>query len=230
MSNDIRAALERLVRAYDSNEGLPIAEWIATARAALAEPVGEGPSDEDIHALHQAVFASRLYAPPPRTTAEADFARAILARWGHPAAPPAPQSGLPWKTDGPAVPESREPASVAPDARPTPLIQAAQAAPSRVLVHCPETCWIEIRRIADGKIIYSNHRKGTLMLPIGEPPAEPPAPAGGLAERLAGVWNYGQPLHPAAARAAIREVAAWLDERGMHGCSVWLREEADRCP
>ena len=39
-----------------------------------------------------------------------------------------------------------------------------------------------------------------------------------------------QPLHPAAARAAIREVAAWLDERGMHGCSLWLREEADRCP
>ena len=44
MSNTIRAALERLVRAYDNNEGLPIAEWIATARAALAaEPVGEGP-------------------------------------------------------------------------------------------------------------------------------------------------------------------------------------------
>ena len=32
---------------------------------------------------------------------------------------PAPQSGLPWKTDGPAVPESREPASVAAEARPT---------------------------------------------------------------------------------------------------------------
>jgi hypothetical protein len=31
---------------------------------------------------------------------------------------PAPQSGLPWKTDGPAVPEGREPASVAAEARP----------------------------------------------------------------------------------------------------------------
>ena len=30
----------------------------------------------------------------------------------------APQSGLPWATDGPAVPESREPASVATEARP----------------------------------------------------------------------------------------------------------------
>lgn len=100
--------------------------------------------------------------------------------------------------------------------------------PGQVIVHCPETCWIEIRRIADGKVIYSNYRKGDLRLPINEPPAEPPAPAGGLVERLAGVWNHGQPLHPAAARAVIREVAAWLDERGLHGCSLWLREEGDR--
>jgi hypothetical protein len=31
---------------------------------------------------------------------------------------PAPQSGLPWKADGPAVPECREPASVAAEASP----------------------------------------------------------------------------------------------------------------
>jgi hypothetical protein len=30
------------------------------------------------------------------------------------------------------------------------------------------------------------------------------------------------------ARAAIREVAAWLDTKGQHGCSLWLREEADQ--
>jgi|LakMenEpi03Aug12_release.lakeMendotaPanAssembly.Ray.scaffolds.fasta_scaffold63958_12 hypothetical protein len=30
------------------------------------------------------------------------------------------------------------------------------------------------------------------------------------------------------ARAAIREVAAWLDTKGQHGCSLWLREEASR--
>jgi hypothetical protein len=47
MSADIHAALKRMVRAYDNNEGLPIAEWIATARAALAaDPVGEGPLKE----------------------------------------------------------------------------------------------------------------------------------------------------------------------------------------
>ena len=43
---------------------------------------------------------------------------------------PAPQSGLPWKTDGPAV-QSREPASVAFDARP--LSPAAQAVETAVL-------------------------------------------------------------------------------------------------
>ena len=44
---------------------------------------------------------------------------------------PAPQSGLPWKTDGPAVLESREPASVAADAKP--LSPAAQAVETAVL-------------------------------------------------------------------------------------------------
>ena len=41
---------------------------------------------------------------------------------------PAPQSGLPWPADGPAVPESREPASVTPEAtgQPRQLSPAAQ--------------------------------------------------------------------------------------------------------
>jgi hypothetical protein len=109
---------------------------------------------------------------------------------------------------------------------------AAESAADRVLVNCPETCWVEIRRIADGKIIYSNHRKGELTIPVGEPPAAPPAPAGGLVDQVA------KAIHPSIcadpnlyrheARAAIREVAGWLDERGMHGCSLWLREEVDR--
>jgi hypothetical protein len=114
---------------------------------------------------------------------------------------------------------------------------AAQSAPStefaadKVIIHCPETCWIEIRRIADGKVIYSNHRKGTLMIPVDEPPALL-APAGGLVERVA------KAIHPSIcadpnlyryeSRAAIREVAEWLDQRGMHGCALWLREEVDR--
>jgi hypothetical protein len=100
-----------------------------------------------------------------------------------------------------------------------------------VIVHCSETCWIEVRRIADGRVIYSNHRKGELTIPVGEPPAAQPAPAGGLVERVA-LAIGGEGDHPAnwtpEARAAIREVAAWLDRYGCHGCSLWLREEAGR--
>jgi len=110
------------------------------------------------------------------------------------------------------------------------------SADDQVMVNCPETCWVEIRRIADGKVIYSNHRKGELVIPVGEPPAPPPAPAGGLvwgltcelakemSERRVGPGFECTPI----ALAAIREVAAWLDQRGLHGCARWLREEIDR--
>ena len=59
--------------------------------------------------------------------------------------------------------------------------------------------------------------------------APPAAPAGGLVEKVAAAMH---PNYPRAfrgeARAAIREMAAWLDRRGQHGCSLLLREEADR--
>jgi hypothetical protein len=148
-----------------------------------------------------------------------------------------------------------------------------EPAADRVLVSCPETCWVEIRRIADGKIIYSNHRKGELVIPVGEPPAggldvrplltllsigsscgggatlspeqcrrvvvllerqysaPPPSPAGGLVEKVEAAIRPipGDPnLYRSESRAAIREVAAWLDRYGCHGCSLWLREEIDR--
>jgi hypothetical protein len=54
-------------------------------------------------------------------------------------------------------------------------------------------------------------------------------PAGGLVERVEEAIITGMvdgDRH--AARAAIREVAAWLDTKGQHGCSLWLREEANR--
>jgi len=106
------------------------------------------------------------------------------------------------------------------------------SADDRVMVNCPETCWVEIRRIADGKVIYSNHRRGTLVIPVGEPPAPLPAPVGGLVEKVEAVIRPSIPgdpnLYRYESRAAIREVAAWLDQRGLHGCARWLREEIDR--
>jgi hypothetical protein len=102
----------------------------------------------------------------------------------------------------------------------------------QVTVNCPKTCWVEIRRIADGKVIYCNYRKGELTIPVGEPPAPPPAPAGGLVEKVEAVIRPSIPgdpnLYRYESRAAIREVAAWLDQRGMHGCALWLHEEAGR--
>jgi hypothetical protein len=92
----IRAALERLVSAYAACQGQYEETWpslldepMATATAALAEPVGEGPSDEK---LIQLAIDTRLY----RFQATAGdfvqyemteqqihaFARAVLARWG----------------------------------------------------------------------------------------------------------------------------------------------------
>jgi hypothetical protein len=58
-------------------------------------------------------------------------------------------------------------------------------------------------------------------------PVPPPAPAGGLVERVAAAFH---PNYPRAfrgeARAAIREVAAWLDFEGYNRAANDLREEA----
>lgn len=114
--------------------------------------------------------------------------------------------------------------------------QVASDAVDKVVINCPETCWVEVRRVADGKVIYDNFRRGTLTIPVGEPPAALPAPAGGLvwgltcelakemSHRRVGPGFECTPI----ALVAIRKVAAWLDERGMHGCSLWLREEMNR--
>jgi hypothetical protein len=102
----------------------------------------------------------------------------------------------------------------------------SSAADNQVIVSCPETCWVEVRRIADGKVLYNNHRKGELTIPVGEPPA------GGLVERVTKAIYPSKCAHPNfyrhEARATIREVATWLDQRGLHGCALWLREEANR--
>jgi hypothetical protein len=51
----------------------------------------------------------------------------------------------------------------------------------------------------------------------------PPAPAGSLVERVASVG-----VSPFYAKAAIREVAAWLDGQMETGAAHILSEEADR--
>jgi hypothetical protein len=63
--------------------------------------------------------------------------------------------------------------------------------------------------------------------PPASQPAPPAAPAGGLLERVCGEMT-GDDDPSIDARAAIREVAEWLDQQGQHGCSLLLREEAGR--
>jgi len=64
-------------------------------------------------------------------------------------------------------------------------------------------------------------------------PAPPAATAGGLVERVGGAMERDYVIADiegtwdAQARAAIREVAAWLDQQGRPTSSLMLREEAD---
>ena len=276
--SDIRAALERLIELHNADGawGLHWDDAIAAARAALAEPVGEGPTNDELAAAALDALAHYPYAselPYFLTSDSPEYApfmvairAAIAAARAALAAEPVGEGegpaawlykgdpdfdGTTWRDNWRVTTDEQVARFKADPGCPVPLFRRSAAppapevgevgelaarhrrrageasttdSPDQAMVRCPETCWVEIRRIADGKLIYSNYRKGDLRLPINEPPAEPPAPAGGLVERLA-----GQPLNPAVARAAIREVAAWLDQRGMHGCSLWLREEADRC-
>jgi hypothetical protein len=83
---------------------------------------------------------------------------------------------------------------------------------------------------------YNLGRKhGAAQPPAAQPPAAQPAPvaapAGGLVDRVTNAIAHSDgpaELWHDDARAAIREVAAWLDQQGQHGCSLLLREEADR--
>jgi hypothetical protein len=58
------------------------------------------------------------------------------------------------------------------------------------------------------------------------------APADSLVERVASICASGSDDEPEVwkpeARAVIHAVADWLDTKGQHGCSLWLREEAKR--
>jgi hypothetical protein len=52
------------------------------ARAALAQPEPQAPSDEDLHQLWLDLYA---FHDGPTSGDVAEIARAVLARWGHPA-------------------------------------------------------------------------------------------------------------------------------------------------
>lgn len=93
MSSDIRALISRMADELDHYRQLlgddrrEVHALAAEARAALAaEPVGEGPTTAELMSLSAACNSPSV------------FARAILARWGRPAAPPAPVGEMPEPT------------------------------------------------------------------------------------------------------------------------------------
>ena len=55
-----------------------------------------------------------------------------------------------------------------------------------------------------------------------------PAPDGSLVETVHIAISTAMGHGPSEARAAILAVAEWLDTKGQHGCSLWLREEVER--
>ena len=65
------------------------AELVARARALLAEPEAEGPTDQELLHLYQ--VATPCYSVEEYKR-ELDFARAVLARWGPPVTAPVPES------------------------------------------------------------------------------------------------------------------------------------------
>jgi hypothetical protein len=87
---DFRALCAELVLAYEKEQSLGTfaieAEWIARrARAALAHPEPQGPTDEELDELWAEIDGGGA------VWAWQDYARAVLARWGRPAIEPVPQ-------------------------------------------------------------------------------------------------------------------------------------------
>jgi hypothetical protein len=70
------------------------------------------------------------------------------------------------------------------------------------------SCILELEARVDALEEAENDRRFEQAKAIIDKPA--PAPAGSLVERLSEVWNAGVRLRPYAARAALREVVAWL--------------------
>ena len=109
MTTDYRALCVELLDALESNHQtwrIPVSPLVARARAALAEPVGEGPTEEELLAtLDKATAdfpprhpeAESLNAVEYPLALELRKARAVLARWGRHPAPVPEEAANPWK-------------------------------------------------------------------------------------------------------------------------------------
>jgi hypothetical protein len=87
---DYRALCAEILQTLDQYEDGQRVDWDAwreTARAALAQPKPQEPTDKELHQLWQELYG---FHDGPTSGEVAEIARAVLARWGTPANEPVP--------------------------------------------------------------------------------------------------------------------------------------------
>jgi hypothetical protein len=92
------------------------------------------------------------------------------------------------------------------------------------------TVWSAINAMAD-RLAAAEQRIEALEASANSsaPLTGSPAPTGGLVAKVTDAVVYGIEISDQrGAIDAILAVAEWLDTRGQHGCSLWLREEVQR--
>ena len=122
MTTDFRALCKALIDEWDAAAGdqdlLSFADAIDRARAALAQPEPQGPSDKELLELmpetmrDEFSYAANVCSDAmggrvkpgifrvALNTAALEYAHAVLARWGRPAIEPVPVSERPWEREG----------------------------------------------------------------------------------------------------------------------------------
>ena len=103
MTSDYRALCAELLNGLDelAHPRYPFPGYtrcaMDRARALLAEPEAEGPTDEELDSflVDVACQHGNVYYSDPLI-----LARAVLARWGHPTPQPVAVSERPWERDG----------------------------------------------------------------------------------------------------------------------------------
>jgi hypothetical protein len=251
MTTDYRAELQRLVQAYDEHGGKwpdeneqALFQAVEAARATLAQPGPEGVPPGYIDAEHTGRDREMLEAFCKACRSEGGTAdevhlrglKAVLTRWGRPTIEPVPVAErLPLQSpDSPYIFDTsvkeqgrRFAAHDLPLAnhpthrnRDTAMTDQHRASPADWLLHAASlddadsSCILELRAA-------SAEVRPTVKDSLTD--------GGGLVERVADSLCCDAHLH-AKARAAIREVAAWLREGGDYSADAWadmLEREAD---
>jgi len=110
---------------------------------------------------------------------------------------------------------------------PPAVVEALQEAEA-VLTQVVESTWSRSSRLGQLAFLALPTIRAALQL-LGEPapaaPAAAAAPVTDVEACLVDQIRRHAPMAIGTAEAILYVVAAWLDRRGQHGCSLWLREQ-----